>query len=245
MSMKKRKTYYRLGVELYEDPDLRNNGAGWRVQARFARLFCDRPTAPPDRLLPRDIVTEIVGIQPDACVLNERVYETSAITSKVLSLPGYAEPAEFFEVDSQWEHCQRRRDWELVTDADARSLGYSSDGFQDSVESKVARQCARAAERGLACDLTPKQWRKIVSLFRGECVYCGVPCARPIMDHVVPIFSGGGTTANNVAPSCWRCNMDKSRMPPEVFFALYPERCEEFSRRLADAIHEAEEPPGG
>lgn len=59
---------------------------------------------------------------------------------------------------------------------------------------------------------TDEQWRRLVRMFGGRCVRCGVDCNRrggPIKDHVVPIYLGGSDRIDNIQPLCQSCNSGK------------------------------------
>lgn len=56
--------------------------------------------------------------------------------------------------------------------------------------------------------LTPAEWKEILELYEGKCIYCG-SSKRITMDHIIPISKGGGTTKDNVVPACISCNSSK------------------------------------
>jgi hypothetical protein len=45
----------------------------------------------------------------------------------------------------------------------------------------------------------------------GPCAYCGDLFPGEV-DHVIPVSCGGTTDRDNLAPSCIRCNRDKTRL---------------------------------
>lgn len=67
----------------------------------------------------------------------------------------------------------------------------------------------RAIRGGVASTLTDGEWLRILDAFGQRCVYCDTvgPCT---IDHIIPMSSGGGNTAQNVVPACWSCNSSKS-----------------------------------
>lgn len=69
----------------------------------------------------------------------------------------------------------------------------------------------RARERGLACDLTLEQWLHLLEQAEGKCYYCYafVGKKKLVLDHMIPIIKGGGTTLTNVVAACRKCNADK------------------------------------
>ena len=74
---------------------------------------------------------------------------------------------------------------------------------------KVVTFSHRRRARKLAVDnsLTSTEWQDIKTSYGNKCVYCGNVATE--QDHVVPLSSGGGHTAENVAPSCKHCNVTK------------------------------------
>jgi 5-methylcytosine-specific restriction enzyme A len=146
---------------------------------------------------------------------------------------------DLFDVDTEWE---RRMAMHAL--AGVRTKRTSWFHCPDTPERKVTRQRARAAELGLPHDLTPTEWTAIVEAYRGECAYCGIPEGL-VMDHVWPVYHGGGTTRGNVVPACWHCNSLKSRMTPVDFFVLYPDRGNRFKRMQAEAIETLEKRKAG
>jgi len=67
----------------------------------------------------------------------------------------------------------------------------------------------RRRARKLAAEnsLTVLEWRDIKESYGGRCVYCGAKATQ--QDHVIPLVSLGGHTAENVAPACKHCNVTK------------------------------------
>lgn len=83
------------------------------------------------------------------------------------------------------------------------------DANRDLIRAQNNRRKAR--ERAVAVnDLSPAQWRQIVTDWGGRCAYCGCTPAVITMDHVVPLGRGGHHTAANVVPACGPCNSRKS-----------------------------------
>jgi len=75
--------------------------------------------------------------------------------------------------------------------------------------SRVDSQNARAAKKRLRADLTAEQWEAILQAFFFACAYCGDDRGALVMDHVIPIARGGGTTRENIVPACGYCNGSK------------------------------------
>lgn len=59
-------------------------------------------------------------------------------------------------------------------------------------------------------DLTLRQWRQVLQVFKYCCAYCGSQPARLEQDHVLPLSRGGAHTVGNVVPACRHCNASKS-----------------------------------
>lgn len=123
---------------------------------------------------------------------------------------------EYWEADTYREFRELERDWPRVCQAAVRTrLG------SGSLDRLVDHHNRRAAVAGAECDLTVEQWRKWVKALGNRCVYCGSEMRRALLEHVVPISRGGGTTANNVVPGCLPCNgMKGSKTPDEWLSAM-------------------------
>lgn len=78
---------------------------------------------------------------------------------------------------------------------------------------------ARTRKELLPSTLTDKQWRAWRYAFDRKCAYCGDDNAT-ILEHVVPVALGGGTTIYNVLPACPHCNSKKSDRDPFEWFAI-------------------------
>jgi len=66
----------------------------------------------------------------------------------------------------------------------------------------------RARRHGLPATLTAAQWSLTVQHFADRCAYCSKE-QWSIIEHVMPISRGGGTTWTNCLPSCPDCNATK------------------------------------
>jgi len=74
------------------------------------------------------------------------------------------------------------------------------------------------ARGGLAVDLTVEDLADLLGRYQMTCAYCRQPVLLHVavghpqkltLDHVQPIDQGGGHTAENLVPACWRCNERK------------------------------------
>lgn len=74
---------------------------------------------------------------------------------------------------------------------------------------RVWAQNSRTQKAGLESTLTICEWKAILESNKWRCHHCKkapVEC----MDHLVPVSAGGGTTSENVVPSCNRCNLARA-----------------------------------
>lgn len=67
----------------------------------------------------------------------------------------------------------------------------------------------RAAINATIDKISPQQWSDIKLKYKHHCAYCLKPFQRLTMDHIVPLARGGSHTADNIVPSCHRCNSAK------------------------------------
>jgi len=81
-------------------------------------------------------------------------------------------------------------------------------------------QTREARKRNLEASLTPDQWIKCKEYFNNECCYCGLKL-KLSQDHFVSISNNGEYTANNIIPSCKKCNSSKN---DSYFFEWYPKQ---------------------
>ncbi len=73
---------------------------------------------------------------------------------------------------------------------------------------RVYEQNLRSRNAGLPATLTIEEWLNILERFDRLCAYCQ---QKPfeLMDHLIPHFEGGGSTAENCVPACRVCNSRK------------------------------------
>lgn len=64
-----------------------------------------------------------------------------------------------------------------------------------------------------------------------QCAYCDNPCE--VIDHVVPLASGGNNDWTNLTAACRKCNQSKSATPLLLFLIRRAEKAEN-SVRLAE-----------
>jgi hypothetical protein len=98
---------------------------------------------------------------------------------------------------------------------------------------RIDRNLKRARRRDRPAALTFRQWAAALSYFRCRCAYCG-EAPYEVMEHYRSIEFGGGTTVENVLPSCKICNSKKRDLPPECVTRLFPaERVKEIQEYFA------------
>lgn len=73
---------------------------------------------------------------------------------------------------------------------------------------RVRTQRHRAKEAGLDCTLTIVEWLHTLQAFKFKCAYCQVNRFE-VMEHIIPMKHGGGTTKENCTPACTLCNSHK------------------------------------
>ncbi len=81
-----------------------------------------------------------------------------------------------------------------------------------------ATQHQRTSENRWQSPLAYRDWLDLMSAHRGRCLYCG-RADRMQVDHIVPVASGGGNEASNLAPACKPCNFDKRALPLRAWLA--------------------------
>jgi hypothetical protein len=125
--------------------------------------------------------------------------------------------------DTKWEADQALR--ERAEGMLCPSLG-GADAVPDVVTAYSSLRVVesnnyRAAAEGLSFGLTATDWENIVADHEGRCAYCGKR-KRLVLEHVIPISRGGGTTIDNVVPACFGCNAHKRNLDPVEWMAENP-----------------------
>ncbi len=72
---------------------------------------------------------------------------------------------------------------------------------------RIDRIREESRRKGHRADITLEQWARVIRFFNGVCAYCGAPF--DTADHVVPCHLGGPSTAANLIPACFACNVAK------------------------------------
>jgi 5-methylcytosine-specific restriction endonuclease McrA len=78
---------------------------------------------------------------------------------------------------------------------------------------RVRAQILRAKQHEVPATLTLKEWLDTLENFHWRCAYCHGKYE--VMEHYIPVTQGGGTTAENCVPGCYKCNSKKSDSHPE------------------------------
>ncbi|HEX2556682.1 MAG TPA: HNH endonuclease, partial [Nitrososphaera sp.] len=76
-------------------------------------------------------------------------------------------------------------------------------------ERRYFAQLSRTERTGAPITLTLFQWIAILDHFDWKCAYC--KGSFELMEHIISLSKGGGTTPDNVIPACAKCNMHKDR----------------------------------
>lgn len=85
---------------------------------------------------------------------------------------------------------------------------------------RATKQRRRARAINALDDLTKEEWEETLSYFSNSCAYCGETDEKLEMEHVIPVYNGGGFTKSNIIPSCKPCNASKGIKP---FYGWYKE----------------------
>lgn len=67
----------------------------------------------------------------------------------------------------------------------------------------------------LESTLSGEQWTYALNYFEHKCAYCGDGDQKLHQEHFLCVSRGGGLTADNIIPACYRCNYNKRDMIAE------------------------------
>jgi hypothetical protein len=140
------------------------------------------------------------------------------------------EPTTFFHLEMQYREEERRWNRPRAVWLEERLAGYPQTEL-----GRVELHCKRAADMGAESTLTLAQWERLKRAFRQCCAYCGYEPKRLVIEHVVPIWLGGGTTLWNVLPGCRDCNHQKGPRTLLVWFKFRPQLLDGFIERYQAA----------
>jgi len=68
----------------------------------------------------------------------------------------------------------------------------------------------RIESMGIAWELKPGEWPRLLAKYDGKCLKCGTK-RNITKDHVVPLIKGGRHHISNLQPLCRSCNSSKGR----------------------------------
>src|SRR6266487_2747919 len=89
-----------------------------------------------------------------------------------------------------------------------------NEGKGTSIQHSVAFQRSRANLFETPCTLTLKEWWITLEYFEWHCAYC-LENKYFVIEHFIPLQLGGGTTAENCVPACYKCNITKNNFHPD------------------------------
>ncbi len=101
-------------------------------------------------------------------------------------------------------------------------VAYNRKWYHDNLERarELVRNSSsrrRAREAKVINDLTMEEWIEVSNRFNNQCAYCENN-TDITLDHVIPIFKGGGHTKSNVVPACKSCNSSKQARDVEEWY---------------------------
>lgn len=85
------------------------------------------------------------------------------------------------------------------------------------LKGQVATARRRARKHAVESTFTREQWAAMKAAYNNCCAYCGKPCERLTMDHVIPLARGGPHVAANIVPACRPCNSRKHLSDADAF----------------------------
>lgn len=88
------------------------------------------------------------------------------------------------------------------------------------IKEHINGHLTRARKAKTPATLTLEEWTETVDFFNHRCAYCGKPYQ--ILEHLLPISKGGGTTKDNCLPACYSCNAVKGSLLPHESLQLKP-----------------------
>jgi len=82
---------------------------------------------------------------------------------------------------------------------------------EQSEQRRLANRRRRARLRSASGEISQRDWRRVVHIYRERCAYCESP-APLTMDHVIPLSRGGTHSIGNIVPACRSCNASKKHL---------------------------------
>lgn len=117
--------------------------------------------------------------------------------------------AEFYKKNSEKRKAysrEYRRKNPLAAEA-ARKSWRAKNPERARLSGRLDAQKRRLAKG--AGTFSAEQWRAIVDMQLGRCIYCGKKCDKLEIEHLVPLVKGGAHSAENIAAACLPCNRSK------------------------------------
>ena len=109
---------------------------------------------------------------------------------------------------------ERRRQWKQ-DNRETVNRQRREAGKRNREKEKIHCHNYRARKRALPNTLTLAEWESICAEQDNACYYCGA-AAVLVVEHMIPLSKGGGTTKDNCCGSCLGCNSSKrDRTAPE------------------------------
>lgn len=109
------------------------------------------------------------------------------------------------------------REHNAYSTPESRKKRYES----DKANAKIRMHKYKARKKDLKATLTKAQWDSCVIYFNRECAYCGED-SNICQEHVIPVFSGGSYSSDNIVPACKRCNSSKCNRELEQWYMDRP-----------------------
>lgn len=103
-------------------------------------------------------------------------------------------------------NCQRTREYKAAHPAEIRVAKRAAHFKRRHAGVKPASELS---ETSLSGKLTTPEWNSILAAFNGKCAYCDTGGEMQI-EHIVAVAKGGTHTADNIVPSCPKCNKLKN-----------------------------------
>lgn len=140
----------------------------------------------------------------------------------------------------QWqkEHPEKRRQYGIKQRRSKGMKPRPTARFHNE-RRRVRKALYKARVLGLPATLTYDQWEACLNYFDHRCAFCGrVKSIFHVisLEHWIPLSKGGGTTADNVFPTCVGsdgCNNKKTGRDPIDFLSLeFPDTAQDILSRI-------------
>lgn len=95
---------------------------------------------------------------------------------------------------------------------------------------RVYKNIWRAKQANALATLTVIEWLNILDHFKWQCAYC-LDGKFEVLEHIISIADGGGTTALNCIPACGLCNSRKDR---DTRYLIPQNKIEQVKQQLID-----------